>query len=478
MEWFRERTSPPIVLSGRERLRSGSLLGLLLRGTALLTAVALLAGGVLAVGYVERTYAHYPSIAPRPDRVALVDLQVNRAARGDREPPGLAHWSAAAGSVGFELESLALADLSELEPGRFAALILPDQRRLPDDAADTLRALATRGLGVVLTGRPGVRHANGRRSETSLLSRLAPGERFADERGPQRELRVALRGPLVAGLPPAARIPVARDGPLLLREGPGSLGTGDRDGSERTASWQDRGPDAPLVWLAPRADQLGDGELAAALLANTLRVVAREPVVELRAWPGGAGAAALVPATRGVLDDLARAGFAGASVARASAADDDPNLLLGRLIAEFGRVEREGSLYALPERTADADGGAGLDAAALRAALRRELSTRHIWLAGAGDLLEWWRRRVDLRVSLDQPRPGEARLLLENRGARQVSGATLRVYLPRGARVPSRVEYSGWLGRPLLRVASSRSWVDVIAGDLEPGESVSYSFRY
>ena len=72
----------------------------------------------------------------------------------------------------------------------------------------------------------------------------------------------------------------------------------------------------------------------------------------------------------------------------------------------------------------------------------------------------------------------EARLLLENRGARQVSGATLRVYLPRGARVPSRVEYSGWLGRPLLRVGSSRSWVDVIAGDLEPGESVSYSFRY
>ena len=414
MEWLRERVSPRVVLSGREGLRGGGLLGLLLRWTALLTTVAILAGGVLAVGYAERTYAHYPSIAPRPDRVALVDLHVNRTARGGRQPPGLAHWRAAAAQLGFELEPLALADLAELEPGRFAALILPDQRRLPEGVADTLRGLATRGLGVVLTGRPGIRHADGRRRETSLLSPLAPGERFALEPRPAPELRVAARGPLVAGLPPDARIPVAPDGPSLLREGPGSLGTGGERGPERAASWQDRSSAAPLVWLAPRADQFGDGELAATLLANTLRVVAREPVVELRVWPRGAGAAALVPATREALDDLARAGFAGASVARASAIDDDPNLLLGRLLAEFDRVEREGSLYALPE-VAAADGNVGLDAAALRVALRKELSTRHIWLAAERDLLDWWHRRLALRVSLEQPRPGEARLELENR---------------------------------------------------------------
>lgn len=478
MEWFRERTSPGVALSGREGLEGAGLLGILLRWTALLAAVAILAGGVLAVGYVERTYAHFPSIAPRPDRVALVDLQLNRTARGDREPPGLAQWRAAAERLGFELEPLTLQDFSELEPGRFAALILPDQQRLPDGAASALRALTVQGLGVALTGRPGVQHPNGRRRDTSLLSSLAPGERFALERQPPRELRVAARGPLVAGLVPGSRLAVSADGPVLLREGGGSLDAATGDGPERAASWQDRSPDAPVVWLAPRADQLGDGDGAAALLANVLRVVAREPVVELRVWPGGAGAVALVPATQGTLDDLARAGFAGASVARVNTADDDPNLLLGRLIGDFGRVEREGALYALPEVAAADDGNTGLDASELRVALRRELSTRHIWLAAEGELLDWWRRRVDLQVSLEQPRPGVVSLALENRGAEDVSGATARVYLPRGARTPSRVEHAGWFGRPVLHVASSRAWIDVIAGELEPGESVTYSFRY
>ena len=131
MEWFRERTSPGVALSGREGLESAGLLGILLRWTAVLAALAILACGVLVVGYVERIYSHFPSIAPRPDRVALVDLQMNRTARGDREPSGLSQWRVAARQLGFELEPLTLQDLSELEPGRFAALILHTSRSGP-----------------------------------------------------------------------------------------------------------------------------------------------------------------------------------------------------------------------------------------------------------------------------------------------------------------------------------------------------------
>ena len=59
-----------------------------------------------------------------------------------------------------------------------------------------------------------------------------------------------------------------------------------------------------------------------------------------------------------------------------------------------------------------------------------------------------------------------------------VERATARVYLPLGARAPTEVESSMLGGRPLLYVASDRSWIDLVAPEIDPGEAVSYSFRY
>jgi hypothetical protein len=53
---------------------------------------------------------------------------------------------------------------------------------------------------------------------------------------------------------------------------------------------------------------------------------------------------------------------------------------------------------------------------------------------------------------------------------------TARVYLPEGATTP-RLE-SGLFRRARLRLATDRSWLELVARPLDPGREVSYTIRF
>jgi hypothetical protein len=426
------------------------------------------------VGYVERTYGgHYSGIAARPDRIALIDLEVNRRVRG-APPPGLVHWQQAASDLGFEFEPVTLESLSELAPDRYVAAVLPEQERLADEDWEALLELARGGLGLVLTGHPGLQRADGSRRDRVLLEALAPGVRFERVQKPPQVVSLADRGPVVAGLLPGARLDMETGRALLVRRGDGSLRLGDpRDG--RSLLLLGRVGDAAVVWLGLPADQLQSDARAQRLLRNTLHYAARAPVAELRAWPGGAVAAAVVPVPDALVSELAAAGLPGDLRTDPAAAELDPDLLLGRLLAEYANVERTGGLFAL------ADSGSWLDRPEreiLQQNLLRELEAQQVWIAQAPELIDWWKQRADLDLVLERTGAGEAQVVLTNRGDTPLSGATTRVFLPPGARPPTEVERTSWLGRPVLRVGFDRSWFEVIAPELEPGETVTYTFNY
>ena len=445
-----------------------------LRVLALLTAVLLFAVTAFVVGHVERTYGEqYSAMRPRPDRIALVDLPASRRARG-RPLPGLERWSAAAQGLGFELEHLEPSSLAELSPDRYAAIVLPAQERLEDEEWQAALALCRQGLGLVLSGHTGARHGNGRRRARMLLEDVAAGGRFERWARPGRELRVSVRGPLVAGLASGQRLALRGSGPAIVRRGAGSLQfTGA--GEPHAALLHARFADAPVAWIAATAERFEDHETAQALLANLLAWAARRPLAELRIWPGAVAAAALVPAAAADVERLLAADFPGVHVAGPHWRKLDESRLLGALLTEFADVQREAGVFALPVAAQWLERP---DRARIEASLLSDLLARDVWVGGAGDLEDWWRRRASLRLEVAHPRVGEVRVTLRNEGEAAVEAATARVYLPVGARAPRRVRSSRWFASPVVRVGADRTWVDLVSVPLDPQESVSYSFRY
>ncbi len=456
----------------------GGLARLVARAGLGLGALLLAVGSVGAVSHVERTYGgHYSAVPARPSRVVVADLAANRRARGT-SPPGLARWREAARAEGVEIEHVIVESLAGLDVDRYGAIVLPGQERLADAEWDRVLALLRDGVGLIFTGHPGLQHRNGKQRERVLLESLLPGAVFKRIRRPAGVLRVALGGPLTAGLAPGERVELSPGRSALALRGPGSLAWGAQGGAldaAEAAMVHGRVEQGPLVWLSPDVSWFSDAARAERLLRNALRYALHEPVLELRPWPGGATAAALVGADPAALAELLEAGLAQSNLPEPQRLDGDADRRLARLLTWLGAVEHEGGLYAL------ADGSAwlaGEERGGLEAALRKELGMHNVWLTRAPELARWSRERQGLRAELEVLAPGHARIILHNAGAAAVEHATARVYLPPGARPPMRVEVSWFVERPLLHVDSAREWVDLIAPEIPPGESARYSFRY
>jgi hypothetical protein len=443
-----------------------------------LGALLLTVGSVSVVSHVERTYGgHFSAVPARPSRVAVADLAANRRARGT-SPPGLARWRDAARAEGVELEHVIVESLAGLDVDRYGAIVLPGQERLADAEWDRVLALLREGVGLIFTGHPGLQQRNGKQRERVLLESLLPGASFKRLRRPAGVLRVALGGPLTAGLGPGELVELSPGRKVLALRGPGSLAWGARPGvvdAAEGAMIHGRVELGPLVWLSADASWFSDAARAELLLRNALRYALHEPVLELRRWPGGAAAAALVGADPAVLAELFDAGLAQSNLPEPQRLPGDADRRLARLLTWLGAVEHEGGLYALAEGSAWLAGDEGVS---LEAALRAELGMHNVWLTRAPELARWSRARRGLRAELEVLAPGHARITLHNAGAAAVERATARVYLPPGARPPTRVEGSWFRSSPLLHVDSAREWVDVIVPEIQPGESAGYSFRY
>ncbi len=448
-----------------------------LRILAGLASAALVGSVIVMVGYVEHTYgSRYSAVGERPARIAIADLSANRRSRGT-SPPGLERWREAALQEGLELEHMTIESLDGLDPSRYGAVILPEQDRLADADWELVLGFLREGVGVICTGDPGVQYPDGRRRPEVLLESLLPGARFRRQAGPRGAVRVSVRGPLVAGFGPGQRLELRERRGALGLPGPGSLrwgGAGGAEDASEAALAYGRIESGPLVWIAPGAAWFSDPDHALHLLRNALRYATREPVFELRPWPAGAAVAVLIGADDEAIAALTAAGLDLAALPEPDGDGGDRDLLLARLLAEFGAVEREGGLYAL---AASSPWFAREDWGLVEADLLHELELHNVWIAPSSELSGWWRRRRELRIELERPGTGRARVTLRNGGTQRVERATARVYLPPGARAPTEVE-SSMLTRPILYVASDRSWIDLVVPEIDPGAEVSYSFRY
>lgn len=463
------------ILPGyRERPGLGAF-GRFVGTTAIALAILVIGGSLLAIGYVERTYgARYSAIPERPERIALVDLVVNREARRG-PPPGLERWRDAGRELGFEIEALLVASLADLDPERYGAIVLPEQERLDDPEWERAIGLARAGAGLIFTGHPGLQRGDGRRRDGMLLASLLPGGHFRRLARPATALRVEVRGPLVAGFAPGERLALAA-ARAALASGPGTLDWETGDGAPAAGALR-RGTveDAPFVWMSPGAAEFADEEQARKLLQNLLRWAAREPVAELRPWPAGASAAVLIGAEADVLEGLARVGFRHPTRPGVALDIADTDVLLGRLLAEFAAVETRAGLYAALDSDPWLERS---DRVRLEEILLRELESRHVWIARGSAIVDWWASRSRVAVVLERPRSGFAELTVTNRGDEPIANATARVYLPPPARPPTEVESSSFLTRPLLRVASHRGWIDLVTPELDAGETLTYSFAF
>lgn len=473
--WTSAKGAPPgPILAGRDAPRRWPSTASKALRTSLLAALVAFAGVLIAtVGYVERTYgSHRSAIRERPARVALLDLATNRELRG-ADIAGLARWNGVALELGLELEHLVVSTLSEVDAHRYAALLLPDQEHLAREDWAQLLTLVRSGPGLVVTGHPDLRDPDGRASEEIALEKVLPGESFRLVPSSGNALRVGTRGPLVCGFEPGAIIPVREAAPELVHLGGDSLRFEGRSSRASSAALHATVEEVPVAWLALGADRFERDDDAQRLLGNLLRWATREPLVELRAWPHALDAAALVGAREADLELLKRAELAAPARPFELDLSLDADLLLGRLLARFSEVEREGGLFAAVHEDLARD-----DRAQIERNLVGELSGGRVFVNGAAELADWWRARAALALELERWRPGRARVELHNRGPAAVTGATVRVHLPPGARPPAEVDVAGPGGPPELRVAASRRWVDLIAPRLDPGATTSYAFVY
>jgi hypothetical protein len=538
-------------------------------------AVCVVAGSCM-IGVVRlESSAAAPRIAPARERIALVDLQGNVAARDGGAVSGAERWARAAQASGLGLELVTPASLAELVSEGFAAWVLPRQERLSEVDWAALDAFMATGGGVLLTGRPGVFDERGDARGRLALRRFFPGHLFEDVARLPARLRAVARGPVLTDLVPGQTLDLLPLRSALVTSTGGGLVSESRSGAGVLLVGRYRS--APVVWLAFGVDELA-GE-SNAVLRQALQHVAGRPVLELRAWPGGHRTAALIVVEVGLdaeaaeraVRGLASRGIRPVMVITPEQAEAQPQLVrrlasLGDLALSFdgdvdtpaegrARLERishapvsglggllreariahlqaSGYRWAVlgelasfapailggeagdalvtlpvsgaPVRTHDvaavvegllagyerieALGGlyqvvfdpswAGSSERAVLEPLVAELRTRGAWLARGEDVARWWRARQAVGASLSRVGPREVVIGLRNAGDEVVRELTARVYLPAQDGRP-RLKRGRWLSpAPRSRLASDRSWIDLIVPSLDPGESVEYSLRF
>jgi hypothetical protein len=109
--------------------------------------------------------------------------------------------------------------------------------------------------------------------------------------------------------------------------------------------------------------------------------------------------------------------------------------------------------------------------------LAAQLRARGVWIAGAGELARWWRERLGVEAEIAMPRAGELLVSARNAGTEPARGVTLRIYLPAGSQRPA-LERPRFASRPLVRYASSHTWMELVLPELDPGMSVEYTLTF
>lgn len=110
-----------------------------------------------------------------------------------------------------------------------------------------------------------------------------------------------------------------------------------------------------------------------------------------------------------------------------------PHLVTAVMRSEMQRADAVGGLYVLSYHSQLL---ARAEYVGVVAELARELSTaRGVWLATAGDVADWWRRRAALRVSITSVTASQVELEVHNRGTVPMDNAVAAVTIPPGRRV-------------------------------------------
>ena len=472
-----------------------------------LAAVAVVAASIGIVHRVSQSRVHKRAAAEPTRPIALVELKKNRAGASDSAGRSDA-WRAAAAGLGRKLEIYEVTTLGEIPARSYSAWILADQPALDEADFAALDSYLQLGGGVVLAGRSGERGANGR----GALERLFPGQRFVELGGGPTRLRVTGAGPLVAGFPAGAEVPVETGGRALAASSSDALAWNAAAGG---AALQLIHRGGAVAWLGVSPVRIAEEEPARMLAENALRWALREPVLDLRAWPEGRPCAVLVEAASHssspastcrlesgrtepeLLRGLAHAGCRYASVppenralpalyqvdgapfvaipeARADAGAQG-SALMRELLAGYERAERLGGVYSL---RADPEWRARAGRKELYARVSRELYERGAWFAQPEELADWWSARSAVRADLAIVARDRVRVRFSNPGTAEARGVTARVYLPGGADT-ARVERAPrFRAGPQLRISADHAWVEVIAPSLDPGREVSYTIRF
>lgn len=479
------------------------------------------AGGLLAFAMLTLGLVHHESARRARERsaavpmrpVVVIDLPANRAARGDAALPEIDTWRAAAAALGRPVEVFEGESLWDLAPEQYAVWVLPSQARLSEDDWLALDSYLAGDGGAVLTGTTGLQAEDGLEAERSTLVRLFPGERFADPGSTATLLRVVGRSPLVAGLEPGQQVELRAGDGALATVSPGSLDWRRDAGGGATLHGRHRG--APVAWLGFSVADVVDPQSAERIAGNALRFAAREPLLDLRPWPDGRPCAVLVDGGAAAdssgdlcqatlahpddpdLDRLVRGGCRFATTAASDhvlpevlarggatlVAIPEPRprreaqgaALLRELLAGYELAERMGSVFSL---RSDASWRAAEGREALFASVGQELGARGAWFARPDELAEWWLARVHVDAQLETLAPDGVRVTFANHGETGALGLTARIYVPDGADTPRLESGPFFARRPLLRLATDRTWIELVARPLDPGSEVSYTIRF
>jgi hypothetical protein len=418
-------------------------------GVAALLLALGLALGVLTVASVTGPFR---LLGPRPVERASAGLWRPAAADPDALRPALRSWRAALAGRADLRDGTSPERLREAGAD---VLVVVDGHVLSDGELAALRAFARQGGGVIASGALGVAAADGSWLGWERMARLLEVEAVVPVAGGAAGLSPVRRGPLAAGLPPERRIELTPEPGAPAIDDPAAEiawaphETGARGASKRLELgagrlvWLAAGPERAAGWRAER----GFESLAAAAFAWA----AREPFAEVLAWPERAPFAALVE-SGAAPGEPAR----GAAEARTA------------LRAALERAARQGGLAALGPLAAG-------QPPELLAGLAPELSRRGAWVADAGELDAWLRRRDALRVRLARQGPRRHLLEVTNGGREPVTGAVLRVHLNAPVDYAEVQRTLLQQEAPAFRFERAEQRVDIELPALGAGHSLAYT---
>jgi hypothetical protein len=332
--------------------------------------------------------------------------------------------------------------LAALDPGEVAALLVSEPRTLSAAEVEALERYLAEGGGVVVTGSVGVRDREGGWRGYDLMQKLLGGVAVTpvEAGGVVAARRGVLSAPLLPGqaiaLLPEPGLPAVESADAELRFADPTGGPGP------AASLRRRFGHGRLAWLAVGPERGAAGAAGERPLADVLGAalawVARRPIVEILAWPGGAPFAA-APAS----PDARGAAEATSVLAQAAAAGSVAWLPVSGAEGVLARAGRDGA-----------------------------------WLATRAELSSWLLQRSSLEATLRSVGPKRLLVSVTNRAGRPVRGVVLRVHLNERL-VRAAVEPTALLQeRPGMRFRPGEEALELVLPEVAARRSAAFNVDY